>query len=113
MVVDPQGKAVQILLVVRRQQVGRCHIHRHQGISTGRFCYRQAQQAAVQKGGGLGIVQDMGGFAQLPQSHAQRRGRTDGIAVGPGMGQDTVIVMGEEPLGALIPRHRGYHRAGC
>ena len=113
MVVDAQGNAAQILLVYRRQKVGRCYVHADERIGAFRFFHGQTQQAAAQEGGSFRVIQNMGSLSQLAQTDAQSRGRTDGITVGTGMGQNAEVVVGLKPRGTLIPRHRDYRRADC
>ena len=59
------------------------------------------------------VFENVGGLAQLSQAQAQGGGGADGVAVGAAVGQDDVIVMAHQPLGALSPRHCAHRRADC
>ena len=74
MVVNAQVKGKTLEHV--RQHILRCHIHGDHKIS--RFCHILGQPLMQMDifGGDFRIFQDVGVFAQLPQTHAQQRGGT-------------------------------------
>ena len=82
-------------------------------LSIGRAFHGQTQQAALQKRGGLCVIQNVGRLAQLPQADAQGGGGADGVTIGAGVGQNAVVVVRKQPAGKIIPRHRAHRRADC
>ena len=74
MVVNAQVKGKTLERV--RQHILRCHVHGDHKIP--RFCHILGQTLMQMGifGGDFRIFQDVGVFAQLPQTHAQQRGGT-------------------------------------
>ena len=92
--VDPQIKSHSLAII--RQHTGRSHIHAHHKIP---FLCLGLGQTLVQMGifgSSFRIFQNVGGFAQLPQTHAQQCGRADGIAVRTAVGNDGVVIVGQQ-----------------
>ena len=110
MVVNAQLDFAQKKLEAFRQHAGRCHVHGDDHVPCFHRFLGQTLMEPGEPGRYLGVVQHMSRFSQLPQSQAQCRSGTDGIAVGTAVGQDAKIVMGQQILCCLIPRQY-LHRA--
>ena len=104
MVIDAQGHPWQKVLESLRQHTGGGHIGGDHRILRVYFLGGQALMEPGVPGGDSGVFQHMGGFAQLPQPQAQGGGGAYGIPVRPDVGEDHVIVMGQEVRRCLSPR---------
>ena len=110
MVVNPQGDVSQIPLEFYGQHTGGSHVHGHQGVTFRGFFLGQSVMQPGKTIGNLVIFQQMGGFAHIPQNPAKGSGRTQGIAVGTAVGQNRVVIMGQQKVRCLIQR-QFLHRA--
>ncbi len=101
MVVDPQGDASLKALEARRKHTGGSHVHADNGIPGFGGFLGQTHMEPPEPVGYLRIFQNMGGFSQFPQSPAQCRAAAQGVPVRTAMGQDGIMVMGNQKGGGL------------
>ena len=108
-VVDGQLNAAGISGGVVRQQVQRRDVGGHDVLR------HEALRCPVGLGvGGVGVgdlrvIEEIRGFAHIPQSLTQRGGRADGVAVGAHMGQQQHVVHLPQPRRRLLHRQAPVH----
>ena len=107
--VNAQGDFPQQRPEIRRQHLGRRHVHRDDGVAF--LCPGLGQPLMEPRKPGRHFFVDkhMGGFAQLPKSPAQRGGGTDGIPVRAAVGQNGKMVVFQKKTRRISSR-QNLHR---
>ena len=109
-VVDAQGDAAQQLLRVLRQQRGGGYIGTHNRLVSLRCGFCQALMEPAKAFGNFPVFQHKSGLSQLTQPQTQGGGGAGGIPVGAAVGQDQVVIVLRQKLGAFTPG-QNLHRA--
>ena len=107
--VNAQGDLPQQRAKVRRQHLRGRHVHRDDGVA---FLHPWLGQPLVEPGkpgGHFLVFQHMRGFAQLPQSPAQRGGGADGVPVRAAVGQNGKMVVFQKKTRRISSR-QNLHR---